>query len=84
MFLLVVTISRRMIMFLFNLKINSIWKHLRDIVDTHGTTVIITTHYIEEMRHANKVNEFSSSPVIEFLIKISNVLNRLVLCEMVY
>ncbi|KAJ6633870.1 ABC transporter G family member 23 [Pseudolycoriella hygida] len=33
----------------------SIWKHLRDLVDTQGTTVIITTHYIEEMRQANTI-----------------------------
>ncbi|XP_037048976.1 ABC transporter G family member 20-like [Bradysia coprophila] len=33
----------------------SIWQHLRDIVDTYGTTAIITTHYIEEMRQANTI-----------------------------
>lgn len=32
-----------------------IWKHLVDISKTGQTTIIITTHYIEEARLANQV-----------------------------
>lgn len=33
----------------------SIWNHLYDLVSHQKTTVIITTHYIEEARHAHTV-----------------------------
>jgi ABC-type multidrug transport system ATPase subunit len=32
-----------------------IWEHLIEISNTHHTTIIITTHYIEEARKANRV-----------------------------
>lgn len=32
-----------------------IWSHLRSLVEQSGTTVLITTHYVEEARHANVV-----------------------------
>ncbi|XP_015792244.1 ABC transporter G family member 23-like [Tetranychus urticae] len=32
-----------------------IWKHLQFISSTQGTTIIITTHYIEEARRSNNV-----------------------------
>ncbi|XP_066951029.1 ABC transporter G family member 20-like isoform X1 [Macrobrachium rosenbergii] len=34
---------------------SSIWQHLLDICKTGRTTIIITTHYIEEARQADKV-----------------------------
>ncbi|XP_068207094.1 ABC transporter G family member 20-like [Palaemon carinicauda] len=34
---------------------SSIWQHLLDICKTGKTTIIITTHYIEEARQADKV-----------------------------
>lgn len=35
---------------------NSIWDHLVEITNTRKTTVIITTHYIEETRQAHVVS----------------------------
>jgi ABC-type multidrug transport system ATPase subunit len=35
-----------------------IWEHLVDIARDHNTTIIITTHYIEEARQANMVTCF--------------------------
>ena len=32
-----------------------IWSHLRQMSNEHGTSVIITTHYIEEARQVNKL-----------------------------
>ena len=34
----------------------SIWKYLRKVSVSSNTTIIITTHYIEEARLADKVN----------------------------
>ncbi|CAF4450624.1 unnamed protein product, partial [Adineta steineri] len=34
-----------------------IWSHLIHISQTSRTTIIITTHYIEEARKANRVNK---------------------------
>ncbi|XP_042216216.1 ABC transporter G family member 20-like [Homarus americanus] len=34
---------------------SSIWEHLLDVCDNGNTTIIITTHYIEEARQADKV-----------------------------
>ncbi|KAB7506587.1 ABC transporter G family member 23, partial [Armadillidium nasatum] len=36
----------------------SIWNHLSDIAKSGDKTIIITTHYIEEARKADKVNIF--------------------------
>ena len=36
--------------------LGSIWDHLMDMVQTKRTTVIITTHYIEEARQAHAVS----------------------------
>ena len=33
-----------------------IWIHLQEITSFSDTTIIITTHYIEEARQANMVN----------------------------
>jgi len=35
-----------------------IWSHLINISKTSQTTIIITTHYIEEARKANRVNKY--------------------------
>lgn len=35
-----------------------IWTHLSDISRSDQTTIIITTHYIEEARKANRVNQY--------------------------
>lgn len=33
-----------------------IWEHLAELVATSRTTIVITTHYIEEARQANLVS----------------------------
>ncbi len=33
-----------------------IWEHLVELVSTGRTTIVITTHYIEEARQANYVS----------------------------
>ncbi|CAL8123153.1 unnamed protein product [Orchesella dallaii] len=33
----------------------SVWKHLYKLVQNHATTIIITTHYIEEARYSNTI-----------------------------
>lgn len=33
-----------------------IWQHMLDIVSTGNTTIIITTHYIEEAKQAHLVS----------------------------
>ena len=33
-----------------------IWHHLADLVSSQHTTIIITTHYIEEARQAHMVS----------------------------
>lgn len=38
-----------------NIFLNSIWNHLYQLVTKRRTTVIITTHYIEEARHSHTV-----------------------------
>ncbi len=42
-------------MILFWFKNNRIWNHLINISKTSNTTIIITTHYIEEARKADRV-----------------------------
>jgi ABC-type multidrug transport system ATPase subunit len=36
--------------------LSSIWEYLVDLSKTKRTTIIITTHYIEETRQANMVS----------------------------
>ena len=38
-----------------------IWDHLIKIASTSGTTIIITTHYIEEARKADRVSYLKTS-----------------------
>ena len=42
----------------FSFKLNRIWDHLVRLSTESGTTIIITTHYIEEARQANTVSLF--------------------------
>ena len=46
----------------------SIWKHLVDICDpnlsTRSTTIVITTHYIEEARAASRVGMMRSGKLL--------------------
>lgn len=37
----------------------SIWDFLVDLTRDRGTTIVITTHYIEETKLADKVSAFS-------------------------
>ena len=43
--------------YIFNLLLllNRIWNHLIDVSNMSNTTIIITTHYIEEARKADRV-----------------------------
>lgn len=47
-------------MFILFIEIIRIWIHLIDISKTSRTTIIITTHYIEEARKADYVIYFNS------------------------
>uniref|UniRef100_T1JLM1 ATPase AAA-type core domain-containing protein n=1 Tax=Strigamia maritima TaxID=126957 RepID=T1JLM1_STRMM len=44
----------------------SIWEHLLEICTTGSVTVIITTHYIEEARQANKSNLVITNSLISY------------------
>lgn len=38
--------------------IYSIWEYLKKLANEKGTTIMITTHYIEECRQAHEVRSF--------------------------
>lgn len=44
--------------FILEILFFSIWNFLAELTRTGGKTVVITTHYIEETRLANKVGHF--------------------------
>jgi ABC-type multidrug transport system ATPase subunit len=44
-----------MVIIIWCVQIVRIWTHLLDISKTSQTTIIITTHYIEEARKADRV-----------------------------
>ncbi|KAK5650287.1 hypothetical protein RI129_001316 [Pyrocoelia pectoralis] len=56
----------------------TIWNHLRDITKDGTTTVIITTHYIEETRHAHLIG-FLRGGYIVAEESPSSILNRFAL-----
>ncbi|XP_063225660.1 ABC transporter G family member 20-like isoform X2 [Bacillus rossius redtenbacheri] len=42
-----------------------IWEHLRCVADRYHTTIIITTHYIEEARHAHRIGLMRSGHLLD-------------------
>lgn len=48
----------------------SIWDHLVDITNTKKSTVIITTHYIEETRQAHLVSLVLTQSLRKFRIRM--------------